>query len=506
MAISYVDAVQEIQYNLQNPREITLTALPTHATDDLLIAFINTNITAGQTPQFDDDGGGGNGWVFVTDKEESLGRDNHCAIYYKIATSASETLPTFKESDSTTQCSMHVTTMSFRGVDTTTPLDATTTEYSAVNEGDTPTSPSITTVTDDAWVLTLCQMNFYASSATATPPSGYTEIVDGWTANNNYHLVGYKEVASAGAENPGTWTVTTADTASELMSFTMALRPAVTATEYTKTLTYTGTGTAAIGTDASFFRTLTHSGAGTAGASTKSSFFRTLTHSGTGTGIAATKSSFFRSLSYSGVGTSVRATIASFYRTLSNTGTGTPAYDSQSTINTTGSSSGVGSASSTVAVSTSKAITASAAPSLVKKVSTSKAYTNTGTAAMTSSLALTVNPSMTGTAQTVSVTPRVTLTLSPTFTATGLADLTRHIGVNRSYGGSGSVDKTRGISVNKDISGTGTVDRAEAVARTKTLTYTGVGSALVAAVKRSPVVVTATNVVRQLFSQVNKWF
>jgi hypothetical protein len=85
--------------------------------------------------------------------------------------------------------------------------------------------PGITTNTDLAFVES-CMFSRGASLTTPTVPTGYTDSANGGQKNTNSYLgAAYKEVTSAGAEDPGEWTgmVVTVHT----RGITWAIRPAV---------------------------------------------------------------------------------------------------------------------------------------------------------------------------------------------------------------------------------------------------------------------------------------
>jgi hypothetical protein len=93
-----------------------------------------------------------------------------------------------------------------RGVDQTTPEDATTTTAGFTNSTN-PDSPSITTVTPGAWVIS--GFGITINDAAVTMPSGYANQVDrSGTGGGSHSTVGAAtiEKASAGAENPASWT------------------------------------------------------------------------------------------------------------------------------------------------------------------------------------------------------------------------------------------------------------------------------------------------------------
>jgi len=90
----------------------------------------------------------------------------------------------------------------FRGVDIGTPEDATTTTATGIGQ---PDGASITTVKDNAWVLSL--WGAARVDAAVTNPSGYTNQL-GDTVSDSVAYCTYgalKTVSPAGAENPGAW-------------------------------------------------------------------------------------------------------------------------------------------------------------------------------------------------------------------------------------------------------------------------------------------------------------
>lgn len=89
-----------------------------------------------------------------------------------------------------------------RGVDQTTPEDATTTTANSASAG-APDSPSITTVTPGAWVLSFGCAE--VSDASVTAPAGYENKVD-INHTNITVMCATKNISSPGAEDPAAWT------------------------------------------------------------------------------------------------------------------------------------------------------------------------------------------------------------------------------------------------------------------------------------------------------------
>lgn len=202
----------------------TLTpTLPTHATDDLLVAYmfsdsqptsaVHTLATA-------------SGWTqLIVSEENTDGRDTAQSLWYKVATSASETSPTFEINASNAHTVViHV----FRGVDTTTPIDVTTTTNGGQNNT-TAAAPAITTATNNAAVVVFGGQSHDDLTAYGAP-SGYTagefdDVGAGshWAFAYSAYLL---DAGTAGTETPGAWTHTDNGSAvADYQNLTVALRP-----------------------------------------------------------------------------------------------------------------------------------------------------------------------------------------------------------------------------------------------------------------------------------------
>lgn len=217
MSISFVAAGT---FTLVGGTSVT-PPLPTHQTDDFLIAFAIRDADAGAglewttaTP----------GWTRLDDFFTSVNRPRRAAIFYKKAASASETDPTLETTDE----SLGAGTLVLRGQDLTTPWDVTFSAGSHRAEdqnNDTPTNPAITTVTDAALVLLFALGHQFGG--TWVEPSGYTLRSSGnGTGGFNVHGVATKEVTSAGAETPGAWQNTGGAASLDSILYTLAVRPA----------------------------------------------------------------------------------------------------------------------------------------------------------------------------------------------------------------------------------------------------------------------------------------
>jgi hypothetical protein len=116
--------------------------------------------------------------------------------------------------------------VAFRGVDIVTPVDATAT--TATGSGDAnPNPPSITTVTDGAFVLAVGfkddDNGVYGSVPTNyTDPDGLGTVVNAGGGNGCSLGCAYREIVSFGAEDPGTFDFTDSD---EWGAISLAIRP-----------------------------------------------------------------------------------------------------------------------------------------------------------------------------------------------------------------------------------------------------------------------------------------
>lgn len=230
MAITYVGGDKDRQ-GTGGTSNLGLV-IPTHAIDDVGIVFCRSS---GTSMTFTMDTAG---WTELVQERPSNFYGN-CAIYYRVFTSSSETDPVISHSDT---FSRSVTLQVFRGVDSSV-FDAT--YQSASNNNDaTPTSPAITTTTDDACVL-LFHAGWRDDITTNTAPSGYTlgenDIGDPISFGWGYHIATayLLDVGASGTETPGAWAHTaTAD--NDYAVYTLALKLNV--TTHTGNGSFTGDG------------------------------------------------------------------------------------------------------------------------------------------------------------------------------------------------------------------------------------------------------------------------
>lgn len=180
--------------------------------------------------------------LWSEDQDNSPAYPTHLATYIKVMGATP---------DSTVACAGQASSddghalvaQVFRGVDTSTPQDASAQSAYHIDT-DIVNPPSITTVTDDAVVVAAGVSGGGHTNMTGGS-SGYSNYIDDGGEGQYWCGVGqcWKEVATAGAENPGAWTVTTDFGSDETaISVSMALRPATTAQNLTPSL-YTTTNT-----------------------------------------------------------------------------------------------------------------------------------------------------------------------------------------------------------------------------------------------------------------------
>lgn len=171
------------------------------------------------------------GYTEVADLYANSTLDTNLGVFYKVMGSTPDT-----SVDIPSLNSVRAVVYVLRGFDLGTPADATATTSTATNTS-RPNPAAITTVTNDAWVIIL---SAGTSTGTWTAPSGYTNAAtrNGTTVSV---MVASKLVATAGSENPGSWS-TTADnqTFYSAASVTFALRPASTGVTATLSATQDG--------------------------------------------------------------------------------------------------------------------------------------------------------------------------------------------------------------------------------------------------------------------------
>ena len=221
MAITHVDTnFARVTVN----GDITVTAPTGIADDDLLMAYyLHTDNDAEPVSC--------TGFTTIeAGVEDGLGGiDSTTAFFRKIASSEAGNYTMSGDSPPTPLTSNGVVGC-FRGVDTTTPMDVTYVQgdhYSKHDNAASVTNDPIATVTDGAWVLLYIWIG-QGNVTDFTAPSGYTIAVKNAGQTSSNVALAYKEVATAGTETPGPWTATGISTTEEVVTVTLAIRPAST--------------------------------------------------------------------------------------------------------------------------------------------------------------------------------------------------------------------------------------------------------------------------------------
>lgn len=194
----------------------------THTTDDLLIAFVKQSENTAQRI-WDDDGGGGNGWTRAVYNRTTSGRDQETAIYWKFATSGSESDPTFTWASGVTTEPMSGSLLVYRDVDTVISFQGPT-YLSNANDANPP-NPSVEVVAANTRVV--C---FHAAThddiSTVAAPTGFalrTQVWNGTANDHRNHFTADIEIDTVGTYSPPDWQHSVLNTTPEYHTYTMAL-------------------------------------------------------------------------------------------------------------------------------------------------------------------------------------------------------------------------------------------------------------------------------------------
>lgn len=205
-----------------------LSRTPTEPTgtaqDDLVLAFCS----------LDDNGNASGTWTapgdFTQIDQFQVGVatfDHTVYLGYKIRGASEGSGYTF--SNSGTAGALECSLTSWRGVNTSTPLDVTyvkATHYrETLNDAGATAAKAITTATNNAWVVLVEHWN-NDNTYTAGAPSGYTLDYDNAAQANRNVVFAHKAIGTAGAETPGAWTHSNLSATVDSASFTLALKPA----------------------------------------------------------------------------------------------------------------------------------------------------------------------------------------------------------------------------------------------------------------------------------------
>ena len=220
MAITFVDSDTVDQAGAQS---LSFTIPAGAQADDFMVAFVKQSENTGQQT-WDDDGGGGNGWIRHAYNRTTGGRDQETAVYYKIH-DGSEANPTFTWNSGGTNEPMSGTLAVYRGVDTVTPF----TDFAfieAQNDANPP-NPSLN-ITSLPSTVVLFHAATHDDITSPAAPTGYTMRAQVWAGTANDHrnhfvadLIGYNTL---GAYTPPDWQHTVSNTTPEYHVYGLVLQ------------------------------------------------------------------------------------------------------------------------------------------------------------------------------------------------------------------------------------------------------------------------------------------
>lgn len=190
---------------------------------DFMIAFVKqSENTTGR--EWDDDGGGGNGWTRLAYNRTTGGRDQETAIYWKVH-SGSESNPVFTWNLVVTPEPMSGSLLVYRGTDTITPIQDW--GFAEAQNDSSPPNPSVTLTANPATVLAFHAATHDDISSPAAP-TGYTMRTQVWAGTANDHrnhfcadLIG---LGSIGSYTPPDWQHSVLNNTPEYHTYTIALQ------------------------------------------------------------------------------------------------------------------------------------------------------------------------------------------------------------------------------------------------------------------------------------------
>jgi len=174
------------------------------ASGDVVYTFQHTSVGSGSEPS---------GYTLLASNNDGVDSTFYVSRKVLSGADASVVFPAGVNLDGNA-CAVIV----LRGVDNTTPEDTATTLTTGTGAAD---SPSITTVTNGAWVISAFGGNFAVDPITC--PTGYGNQVDITSSASTQVTVGAatKLKSPAGAENPGPWV----DYFGAFVAVSIAVRP-----------------------------------------------------------------------------------------------------------------------------------------------------------------------------------------------------------------------------------------------------------------------------------------
>lgn len=209
--------------DFQSAAALTFT-LGTHIAGDLMIAFVkqSNNVNA---ELWDDDGGGGNGWTLDQQHRTTGGRDMETAIFWKFATSSSETNPTFTWDTGGETDPMSGIIEIYRGVSQLDPFSGSGFQYTNAQNNAAPPNPSTTIDFADTRVVCFHGATHDDISSPAAP-TGFTLRSQVWNGTNDDHRNVFSadiEIDATGTYTPPNWQHSVLNIIPEYQTYTVGL-------------------------------------------------------------------------------------------------------------------------------------------------------------------------------------------------------------------------------------------------------------------------------------------
>lgn len=162
-----------------------------------------------------------NGYTEVADLFANDSREANFGVFWKLMGGSPDATAVFKTSPGLQDLGGFLIVLS--GVDQANPIDVASTTATGINSN-IPDPPSITPVTNGAWVIALGGNSNGGSTPTA--PSGYSNMVFGDSIGNDCcAMAATKLLSTAAAENPGVFGSITTDTTQAWCAVAVAVRP-----------------------------------------------------------------------------------------------------------------------------------------------------------------------------------------------------------------------------------------------------------------------------------------
>ena len=213
MAITFVGASTIVEVAGGTPITLDTATITGLADDDLMLFCVleDDNIAIVSNDGLTESVQGGSG-------------NRRMAVYRKVALTEGGTYSFQNTTPSNKEYTGVI--LAYRGVDTTTPEDATAQLVERANDT-TPAAATITTVSDNAWVVTvLGSVNAGTTLHTGNQPAGYTIRADIANAGDRNLCAADLTKTPAGLETPGDWGDSAYTATTDHVSITVALKPA----------------------------------------------------------------------------------------------------------------------------------------------------------------------------------------------------------------------------------------------------------------------------------------